>query len=102
MSNEIPRAVLSQLNEHCGGGYMLFRIDGDGNFDFNTHFDNQVIARGLIDWASQILSNMKRTNKDMMEIMFDNEVDDYIEGQIEFNDEDDDEDDDEDYEKKIR
>jgi len=55
----MPSKVLNQINEHTAGGFMLFYMGGDGNPEFVFLADNQIIKRGLVSYAKDLLSNLR-------------------------------------------
>lgn len=66
----LPSAIKSMLNEHCGGGYILIRIDENNEFDIDQHYDSPVQSRALLSWASKVLKNIERASDLDMEMAF--------------------------------
>lgn len=57
--SDIPKAVLEQLNEQTGGGFILFYVNGRGETSYIQYADNQAIVRGLISYAQDITSGIR-------------------------------------------
>lgn len=55
---QVPEAVLSQLNECSGGGYILFTFDEEGQPAVYCQFDNAAYALAsqcyVKNWAEAI------------------------------------------------
>ena len=44
---KLPDALLSLLNENCGGGFVLFSTDEKGAVSVYTQFDNNLFVLAL-------------------------------------------------------
>ena len=45
--NKIPKSIISQLNEHSSGGFVLFASDSEGSVSCYSHFDTNLYALAL-------------------------------------------------------
>jgi len=47
MSNKIPKSIITQLNENCSGGFVLFASNDEGSVSCYNHFDSDLYALAL-------------------------------------------------------
>ena len=50
MSNKIPKSIISQLNENCSGGFVLFASNDEGSVVCYSHFDTNLYALALASY----------------------------------------------------
>lgn len=58
-----PEAIFSQINEHSGGGFLLFWVDENGEIQTRLQGDQPIHRRALIDFAHETTSSAKDVNK---------------------------------------
>ena len=51
MANKIPKSIISQINENCSGGFILFASDSEGSVSCYSHFDNNMFALALSSYV---------------------------------------------------
>ncbi len=54
-NGELPKHVIAQLQEHTSGGFMLFRINGDGDIISDFAFDNETSYLALVKKGTSML-----------------------------------------------
>ena len=61
---DIPKAVLEQLNEQTGGGFLLFYVNGHGETSYIPYTDSQALLRALISYAQDITSGIRMAQQE--------------------------------------
>lgn len=61
--HKIPPALLSKLNEHTTGGFVLFFSDKNGNPDWIVVMDNSVMFRGMMSYIEDTLDSVREIDK---------------------------------------
>lgn len=61
---DIPQSVLEKLNEHTGGGFLLFYVNRNGETSYIPYADNQVVLRGLISYAQDIVNGVRMAQQE--------------------------------------
>ncbi len=59
----IPVELLERINEHTGGGFILFYVDRDGRPDWKTFMDNETLGRGLMSYIEDTLDSIRELEK---------------------------------------
>ncbi len=57
-----PPALLSQINENSGGGFLLLTIADTGEPVLNLQADNELIKIGIIKFLANVLGSMDDYN----------------------------------------
>lgn len=74
MAHQIPNAILSQINEHSQGGYILVAADEENNLRLYYSFDDALYSRALVEYTRNITEGMYDLTKSQdMESYFDSE-----------------------------
>lgn len=60
---QLPESILKQLNEFSQGGYILFRVNDDGNPEVYVQFDNMINAVGLTRYAASWANSIDQLNE---------------------------------------
>lgn len=55
---QIPASFLSQLNEFCGGGYILLRLNEKREPCVSAQFDTDADAIALYSWGQQYIATV--------------------------------------------
>jgi hypothetical protein len=61
---DIPQSVLDKLNEHTGGGFILFYVNETGETTYLPYADNQAVLRGLISYAQDITQGVRAAQQE--------------------------------------
>lgn len=59
----MPESLLSRINEHTTGGFVLFYMGADGGAEFTIRADNIIVKRGLVSYARDLLESMRESER---------------------------------------
>lgn len=61
-NNKLDPRITSQIQEHSSGGFLLLRIDGNGNIISDSSFDNEASYLAIVSKAKMIVDGMNELN----------------------------------------
>lgn len=72
MSDILPKHVEAHLQEHTNGGYLVLRINNDGDVIYDCDFDNEIsfysiISKGEMVCRSILNASQQSIDQSMMD-----------------------------------
>jgi len=58
----LPKHVLAQIQEHTAGGFILFRISGQGEVITDLEFDDEVSYHALVRKAAATVTALNKVD----------------------------------------